>query len=98
MKRHTHAPYTLHPNFACYNINRNQKCTRCGVVFVRNDHYRTTLDYSYKVCPKCIGFFLSRYSLTWDIQDPSKEELKWKKHYDRDWPRLIQEVTHTTAV
>lgn len=64
------------------NIDLKRVCYRCGDKIRKGEAYRTYIGGHCIYCAQCIGFFLSRYSLTFLIFDPTEAELKAKDYFD----------------
>ena len=66
------------------------KCTRCEAPIENGGkYYAAFIDKHYRYCLVCVGFFLSRYSLTFEIADPSEEVLEHKNNFNTDIYALI---------
>ena len=58
-------------------------CNKCEEKDLKD--YRTTF-YRAFYCPKCVGFFESRYALTIKVKPPlTEEEQRFKEIYDKAW-------------
>lgn len=66
------------------------KCTRCETPIEKGGrYYAAFIDKHYRYCLACVGFFGSRYSLTFNIPNPSEEVLKHQDRFNADIYRLI---------
>jgi hypothetical protein len=63
-----------------------RECSRCGHELYLGNLYRRTKSAGTpdRYCAMCVGFFLSRYGMTWDIQEPTEQELFWAAFFDEE--------------
>ena len=74
-------PYTV-KNINTLDIPK--RCSKCNVDLYVGDQFRATKDRRDKFCAKCVGFYLSRYNVTWKIKSPSLEERFWQEYFNEE--------------
>ena len=66
-------------------------CARCEKCFLIGEECRYAADPRVFYCVSCIGFFLSRYGMTFTIKNLTPEEMRYQKVFDEEAERMGRE-------
>lgn len=69
-----------------------RNCDKCGEAYSVPFKVQLKNRLRQYYCPKCIGFFLSRYTFMDVPDDPTEEEKLWKEHWDAELATKLNEL------
>lgn len=78
--------------------SRAHTCTRCGDVIPADAVHRHSRDKEYRYCVKCVGFIMSRYSMSYVVPYVTPAEFVAKKKADRDWGQHVYKPQYLSSV